>query len=305
MNRLQTLLSIPTCGARTRRRCTAQCTPYGGARGLPVCSSCTATVARAKAWCLRMHADASLSRMGARAISWCLLIHTARSVSLSRGPGRKPGASLCTRNRLSLKGGRANAWCLLMHVTWKRLYLASCTGVPSHAIRRNLATPSLTVFLWCTGVPGNTQSLTTGVPGDTRRWRPLPGLVTRSLNVCSWCTSVPVRAPSTHDASSTMGRPRVPFAAHFQRRVHRRNTMSTQSKHLWSEPPWRTDPADDQPRVHRRPHRRCHSLRGTPAHPHTRSPAHPVTRTPVHPHTRVRVTQDVKLLPISIDIDGH
>ena len=65
--------------------------------------------------------------------------------------------------------------------------------------------------------------------------------------------------------------------------------MSTQWKHLWSEPPWRTDPADDQPHVHRRSHRRRHSLRGTPA----------------HPHTRVRVTEDVKLLPMSIDIDGY
>ena len=60
---------------------------------------------------------------------------------------------------------------------WKRLYLASCTGVRLHAARRSLATPSLTVCSWCTGVPG---SLTTGAPGNTRRWRPLPGLVTLS-----------------------------------------------------------------------------------------------------------------------------
>ena len=31
------------------------------------------------------------------------------------GPGRKPGASLCTRKRLSLTGTRAKAWCLLTH----------------------------------------------------------------------------------------------------------------------------------------------------------------------------------------------
>ena len=41
--------------------------------------------------------------------------YTRGNVSLSRGPGRKPGASLYTRKRLSLTGTRANAWCLLIH----------------------------------------------------------------------------------------------------------------------------------------------------------------------------------------------
>jgi len=36
-------------------------------------------------------------------------------VSLSRGAGRKPGASLYTWNRLSLTGGREKAWCLIIH----------------------------------------------------------------------------------------------------------------------------------------------------------------------------------------------
>ena len=89
--------------------------------------------ARAKAWCLHIHAEASLSLTGGRAKAWCLLIHaeaslsyggqgeslvppfTSGRVSLSRGPGRKPGASVYTRKRLSLTGGRAKAWCLLSH----------------------------------------------------------------------------------------------------------------------------------------------------------------------------------------------
>ena len=76
---------------------------------------------------------------GARAKAWCLLIHAEASLSLSRGPGRKPGASLYTRKRLSLShggqgeslvppytrgsvslslsltGARAKARCLLIH----------------------------------------------------------------------------------------------------------------------------------------------------------------------------------------------
>ena len=46
---------------------------------------------------------------GLRAKAWCLLIHTHRSVSLSRGPGRKPGAPLYTRMRLPLTGSKAEA----------------------------------------------------------------------------------------------------------------------------------------------------------------------------------------------------
>jgi len=38
--------------------------------------------------------------------------YTRGRVSLSRGPGRKPGASLYTRQCLSLTGGRVKAWCL-------------------------------------------------------------------------------------------------------------------------------------------------------------------------------------------------
>ena len=34
---------------------------------------------------------------------------------MRRGQGRKPGASLYTRKRLSLTGARAKAWCLLIH----------------------------------------------------------------------------------------------------------------------------------------------------------------------------------------------
>ena len=67
---------------------------------------------RAKVWCLLIHAEASRSLTGARAKAWVLLIHaeaslthggqgesmvppyTRGSVSLSRGPGRKPGASV-------------------------------------------------------------------------------------------------------------------------------------------------------------------------------------------------------------------
>jgi hypothetical protein len=40
------------------------------------------------------------SRTEAKAEAWCLLIHT--EASLSRGPGRKPGASSHTLNRMSL-----------------------------------------------------------------------------------------------------------------------------------------------------------------------------------------------------------
>ena len=46
---------------------------------------------------------------GLRAKAWCILIHAHRSVSLSRGPGRKPGAPLYTRMRLPLTGSRAKA----------------------------------------------------------------------------------------------------------------------------------------------------------------------------------------------------
>jgi len=43
--------------------------------------------------------------------------YTCARVSLSRGPGRKPGASSYTRKHLSLSltGARAKAWCLLIH----------------------------------------------------------------------------------------------------------------------------------------------------------------------------------------------
>jgi len=84
--------------------------------------------ARAKAWCLLILVEASLSRTGA---SWvkaqCVLIHT-ESVSPT-GQGRKPGASLYPRKQrmrkpgayvytwkpLSLTGARAKASCLLTH----------------------------------------------------------------------------------------------------------------------------------------------------------------------------------------------
>jgi len=42
------------------------------------------------------------SSHGARAKAWCLFIHTEASLSLSRGPRRKPGASSFTRKLLSL-----------------------------------------------------------------------------------------------------------------------------------------------------------------------------------------------------------
>ena len=43
---------------------------------------------------------------GAKAKAWCIVIQW-KHLSLSRGPGREPGASLHTRKRLSLTGGRA------------------------------------------------------------------------------------------------------------------------------------------------------------------------------------------------------
>ena len=41
--------------------------------------------------------------------------HTRGSVPLSRGPGRRPGASSYTRKRPSLTGAWARAWCVLIH----------------------------------------------------------------------------------------------------------------------------------------------------------------------------------------------
>ena len=89
------------------------------------------TGARAKAWCLLIHAKAPLSWDGGRkpgasfihaeaslslteagAKANCLLLHA--EASLSRVPGRNPGASLYLQNNLSLTGARAKAWCLLV-----------------------------------------------------------------------------------------------------------------------------------------------------------------------------------------------
>ena len=39
---------------------------------------------RAKAWCLLIHAEASLSLTGTRAKAWCLIMHAEASLSLSR-----------------------------------------------------------------------------------------------------------------------------------------------------------------------------------------------------------------------------
>ena len=71
------------------------------------------TGAKAKAWCLRIHAEASLSHGGQG--ESLVPPYTRGSVSLSRGQRRKPGASSYTRKRLSLTGARAKAWCLLIH----------------------------------------------------------------------------------------------------------------------------------------------------------------------------------------------
>ena len=69
---------------------------------------------RAKAWCLIIHTEASLSRGPGRKPR--ASFYTRKRLSLSRGIGRKPGASSHTRKRL---GGRAKAWCLLLY-TCKR-----------------------------------------------------------------------------------------------------------------------------------------------------------------------------------------
>ena len=69
--------------------------------------------ARAKAWYLLTHAEASLSHGGQG--ESLVPAHTRGSVSPSRGPGRKLGASSYTRKRLSLTGARAKAWCPPIH----------------------------------------------------------------------------------------------------------------------------------------------------------------------------------------------
>ena len=71
------------------------------------------TGARANAWCSLIHAEASLSHGGQG--ESLVPPYTRGSVSLSRGPWLKPGASLYTRKRLSLTGAGAKAWCLLVH----------------------------------------------------------------------------------------------------------------------------------------------------------------------------------------------
>ena len=43
------------------------------------------TWAQAKAWCLRLRAEASHNRMGARAKAWCLLIHPEASLYIVTG----------------------------------------------------------------------------------------------------------------------------------------------------------------------------------------------------------------------------
>ena len=59
------------------------------------------TGARAKAWCLRMHEEASFPHGGQG--ESLIPPYTCGSVSLSRGAGRKPGASLYAQKRLSQK----------------------------------------------------------------------------------------------------------------------------------------------------------------------------------------------------------
>jgi len=58
-----------------------------------------ASSSRARLHRCTMSKQSGCADTGARATAWCLLIHAEASVFLSRGPGRKPGASLYTRKR--------------------------------------------------------------------------------------------------------------------------------------------------------------------------------------------------------------
>jgi hypothetical protein len=81
---------------------------------------------RTRGWCSpgqghRMSRNSRKHNTGGRARPWCLVIHaeaSALALALSRGTGRKPGASFYTQKRLSLAlsltGDSAKALCLLM-----------------------------------------------------------------------------------------------------------------------------------------------------------------------------------------------
>ena len=73
------------------------------------------TGARAKAWRLLIHAEASLSLSlrGGRARAWRLLTHAG--ASLSHGGQGKSLVPAYTRGSVYLTGGGARALCLLIH----------------------------------------------------------------------------------------------------------------------------------------------------------------------------------------------
>ena len=74
-----------------------------------------ATRARAKAWCLIIYAEASLSHSGQGESLVPPSTRGSVSLSLSHGGRAKAWCFLKTRKRVSLTGGRATAWRLLIH----------------------------------------------------------------------------------------------------------------------------------------------------------------------------------------------